>query len=112
MLAARQMMLKGVVMAYLQHMLRILKLDGSIYRTLAATQLPLNYCLINVTVLGLVYGVSSVQLAGALLIRQPDAAVTFNPLMILMVGVAIAFFMHGGLALFIWVFCRGIGGTR
>ena len=103
--------LKGMAMNYLNHMMRVLKLDASVYGELGASQLPLRYCMINVTVLGLIYGLASVQFANLLLARQPDAAAAFNPLMILMVGVSIAFFMHGGLSLFVWVFCRGIGGN-
>ena len=109
--AVLKMSVKGAVLNYLQHMLRILKLDGAVYREIAATQLPMRYCMINVAVLGLVYGLSSIEFAREFLARQPDAAVAFNPLMILMVGTSIAFFMHGGLSLFVWVFCRGIGGN-
>ncbi|MBC2712189.1 MAG: hypothetical protein HGJ94_14765 [Desulfosarcina sp.] len=98
-------------MNYFQHMFRILKLDGTVFKALAPTQLPMRYCMINVAVLGLIYGVASIQFANAFLARQPDAAVSFNPLMILMVGISIAFFMHCGLSLFVWVFCRGIGGN-
>ncbi len=103
--------LKGAVMNYVVHMLRILRLDGRVYRDMAASQLPMRYCMANVTVLGVIYGLSSIQFAKQLLARQPDAAVGFNPLMLLMVGISIAFFMHGGLSLFVWVFCRGIGGN-
>ncbi|HSO18551.1 MAG TPA: hypothetical protein VLT88_03780 [Desulfosarcina sp.] len=109
--AVAQFPMGGTAMAYLQHMLRILKLDRAVYRELAATQLPLRYCLANVSVLGLIYGLSSVQFAGDLLARQTESAVVFNAWMILMVGVSIAFLMHGGLALFVWVFSRGIGGN-
>ena len=111
MLVAAKLSLKGAVMNYMQHMLRILKLDAAVYRDLASSQLPMRYCMINVTVLGLIYGLASIQFAKLLLAGQPEAATAFNPLMILMVGVSIAFFMHGGLSLFVWVFCRGIGGT-
>lgn len=103
--------IKGAVMNYLQHMLQVLKLDGTVYRAIAPTQLPMRYCLINVTVLGMIYGLSSIQFAREFLARQPDTAVAFNPLMILMVGISLAFFMHGGLSLFVWVFCRGVGGN-
>ena len=102
---------KGMVMNYLNHMMRILKWDATVYGEWEASPLPLRYCMINVTVLGLIYGLASIQFAHALLAEQPNAAVAFNPLMILMVGVSIAFFMHGGLSLFVWVFCRGIGGN-
>ncbi|BBO76399.1 hypothetical protein DSCW_38160 [Desulfosarcina widdelii] len=103
--------LKGMAMDYLRHMMRILKLDATVYDELAAGGLPMRYCMINVTVLGLIYGLASTQFAKQLLAAKPDAAVAFNPLMILMVGISIAFFMHGGLSLFVWVFCRGIGGN-
>jgi len=49
--------------------------------------------------------------------RQPvlngssQAEAGYNPLLILMVGAAVAFLMHAGAALFLWVFCRGIGGS-
>ena len=109
--AAYRFSAKGAVMNYLEHMMRILRLDGTVFTTLAPTRLPMRYCMINVTVLGLIYGVASIQFAKELLSRQPDATVSFNPLMILMVGVSIAFFMHGGLSLFVWVFCRGMGGN-
>jgi hypothetical protein len=103
--------LKGAVLRYLTHMMRILKLDGSVYREMATSQLPMRYCMVNVTVLGLIYGLSSIQFAKALLLGHAEAAAGFNPLMILMVGISIAFFMHGGLSLFVWVFCRGMGGN-
>lgn len=102
---------KGTAMNYFQHMMRVLRLDGTVFTTLAPTRLPMRYCMINVTVLGLIYGVASIQFAKEFLSRQPGAAVSFNPLMILMVGISIAFFMHGGLSLFVWVFCRGMGGN-
>ena len=103
---------KGVAMGYGQHMLRVLKLDGTVFKTVARTRLAMRYCMINVTALGLIYGVASIQFAEAFLAGQQDGVVSFNPLMILMAGLSIAFFMHGGLALFVWVFCRGIGGNE
>lgn len=102
---------KEARMNYFQHMMRIMRLDGTVFNLLAPTRLPLRYTLLNVSVLGLIYGMASIQFARSMLARQPDTAVSFNPLMILMVSVSIAFFMHGGLSLFVWVFCRGIGGS-
>lgn len=102
---------KGAAMNYVGHMLRVLKLDGTVYGDLAPTPLPMRYSMLNVSLLGLIYAAATIRFAETMLARQPDAAVSFNPLMILMVGLSISFFMHGGLALFIWVFCRGIGGN-
>ncbi len=98
-------------MDYFPHMVRILRMDGTVFKTLAPTHLPLRYCMINLTVLGLIYGVASIQFAKLVLARQPEAAATFSPLLIMLVGISIAFFMHSGLALFVWVFSRGIGGN-
>jgi hypothetical protein len=111
MLAIRRLSLKEAGMNYFLHMLRILKLDASVYGDLASSQRPMRYCMMNVSMLGLLYGLASIQFAKLLLASQPEAVVAFNPLMILMVGVSIAFFMHAGLSLFVWVFCRGIGGN-
>lgn len=102
---------KEAAMIYFQHMMRILKLDGTVFNELAPTRLPMRYTILNVSLLGLIYGMASIQFARTMLAGRPDAAVSFNPLMILMVSVSIAFFMHGGLSLFVWVFCRGIGGS-
>lgn len=103
---------KGAAMNYFQHMMQVLKMDGTVFKALAPTRFPMRYCMINVTVLGVIYGVASIQFAKEMLARQPDATIAFNPLMILLAGLSIAFFMHGGLALFVWVFCRGIGGNE
>lgn len=102
---------KEATMNYFQHMMRILKLDGTVFKALAPTRLPMRYTMLNVSLLGLIYGMASIQFARTMLAGRPDAAISFNPLMILMVSVSIAFFMHGGLSLFVWVFCRGIGGS-
>ncbi|BBO69078.1 hypothetical protein DSCA_30080 [Desulfosarcina alkanivorans] len=102
---------KGAAMHYFQDMMRILRLDGAVFDRLAATRLPMRYTMLNVSVLGVIYGMASIQFARSMLARQPDATISFNPLMILMVSISIAFFMHGGLSLFVWVFCRGIGGS-
>lgn len=102
---------KGAFMSYVGHMGRVLTLDGGVYRALAATQLPIRYCMLNVTLLGLFYGAASIHFATRMLAAEGDAAATFNPVMLLLVGTSLAFVMHGGLALFVWVFCRALGGN-
>jgi hypothetical protein len=98
-------------MEYFSHMLRILRLDTSVYREIYESELSLRYCVINVFVLGLVYAATVVHLGQQYLVRSSTAGeAAFNPLMIVMVGVSVAFLMHGGAALFVWVFCRGMGG--
>jgi hypothetical protein len=103
--------MKGAAVNYVGHMLRVLKLDPGVFRVLAATQLPMRYCMINVSLTGLIYGMASVYFAAFVLGRQDGAALSFNPIMLLLLGVSLAFIMHGGLALFVWVFCRGVGGS-
>ena len=96
-------------MNYIRHMFRVLQLDTGVYKEFEGTNLPLRDCMIHVIALGLIYGLFTVHYAKAML-AQTDAAASFNPVMILLVGVSLAFIMHGGTALFVWVFCRGIGG--
>lgn len=98
------------IMDYLKQMGRILRLDGTGLAEPAGSGRIMRYCMVNVTLLGLIYGIASIHFAGLMLARQSGAAVSFNPLMLLMVGVSMAFILHGGLALFVWVFCRALGG--
>jgi hypothetical protein len=109
--AVGNLSVKEAAMHYIQHMSRILKLDGDVFKALAATHLPMRYCMINVTLVGLIYGTASVHFANVILGGRAGAEGSFNLLMLLLVGISLAFIMHGGLALFVWVFCRGIGGN-
>ena len=100
-------------MAYFQDMIRVLQLDTSLWVALARHPRILRYAVANVLILGLVYAGSAVYFSQRLLASRglPVGAAQFNPLMVLMVGASVAFLMHGGAALFTWVFCRGIGGA-
>ena len=96
-------------MNYFRHMRRILSLDASVYTEIPST--ALRYCVINVTVVGLIYGISAVRFSERILAQTGSPAIgNFNPLVVVMAGASIAFLLHGGAALFFWVFCRGIGG--
>ena len=98
-------------MNYYRNILRILQLDSTVYKELFAAKLALSYCIFSVAVLGLIYGISSFYFSKALLAGTTPVAVSLNPALIIFVGISVAFLMHGGLALFVWVFCRGIGGN-
>jgi len=109
---------KGTIMrfftSYPRHMLQLLALDSAAVRDLFKQGLALGYCSVNVLIFGLIYGFSAIYFSQPVLGQNggPAAGATFSPLIILMVGASVAFLMHAGAALFLWVFCRGIGGSQ
>jgi hypothetical protein len=68
------------------------------------------YAILNVLVLGLVYGCSAALFSRTLLLENGLDAAAYNPLKIIVAGIPVAFFMHAGAALFIWVFLKAMGG--
>ena len=100
-------------MAYFHDMMRVLRLDAGLWAGLARHPRILRYAVANVLILGLVYAGSALVFIQRLLASRglPAAEAHVNPLMVMMVGASVAFLMHGGAALFTWVFCRGIGGA-
>ncbi len=105
--------LRQIVTAYPNHMLRLLSLNGGAIREIFKSGLALPYCSANILILGLFYGISAIYFSQLVLAPHGVHAsgAGFNPLLILLVGGAVAFLMHGAAALFLWVFCRGIGGN-
>ncbi len=98
-------------MNYFLRMKRLLTLDGTVYEEIFNQNMALRYCVVNVLIAGLIYSVSSIQFSKMLLKDSNTLGqVGFNPIVVIMVGMSVAFLMHAGAALFIWVFCRGIGG--
>ncbi len=94
-------------MTYFNDMIAVLRLDAGIWSRIARSSKALHYTVANVLILGIVYGLSVLVFGRRLL--EPGAS--FNPVLIMMVGVSVAFLIHGGATLYIWMFCRGIGGT-
>jgi len=92
-------------------MLRLLGLKEAAMRRIFDKGLALPYCGINVLMLGLIYGLAVIYFSQPVLNGSNQAGAGYNALLILMVGAAVAFLMHAGAALFLWVFCRGIGGS-
>jgi hypothetical protein len=90
-------------MNYPAAMLRLLKLDPSGVRQLPVTYLPW-ICMCHVSVLGVIYGSTAAWLSRDLLAGQ-------GLLKIILAGIPVAFLMHAGAALFIWVFLKALGGN-
>ncbi|MCG8683237.1 MAG: hypothetical protein MI892_00045 [Desulfobacterales bacterium] len=68
------------------------------------------YCIVNVLVLGLIYGCSAALFSKLVLVEKGFDAQAVNVAKIIIAGIPVAFFMHAGAALFIWVFLKAMGG--
>jgi hypothetical protein len=68
------------------------------------------YSIINVLILGLIYGCSAALFSQSLLAGRGLPSDAFNPVKIIVAGIPVAFFIHAGAALFIWVFLKALGG--
>ena len=62
------------------------------------------YCIVNVLVLGLIYGGSAALFTNIILSAKGMAAGSADIAKVMIAGIPVAFFMHAGAALFIWVF--------
>lgn len=101
-------------MEYLHYMIRILRFDEAVYReVITRDKLSLLYTAVNVGVFGLCYGLSATYFASFLLTEQGGemALPAHLRVTLILMGVSVAFLIHGGMALFAWVFCRGFGGS-
>ncbi|MCK5163333.1 MAG: hypothetical protein KAQ72_06435 [Desulfobacula sp.] len=96
-------------MNYFNSMIRLLCFDLAPIKNLSIKQLQY-FCIINVAVLGLVYGFSASFFSKIVLIEKGFDASSFNALKIIVAGIPTAFLMHAGATLFIWVFLSAIGG--
>ena len=68
------------------------------------------YAIINVLMLGLIYGCFAALFSQEVLVEKGFEVTGFNPFKIIVAGIPVAFFMHCGAALFVWVFFLAIGG--
>jgi hypothetical protein len=89
-------------MTYPAAMIRLLILDPSGVRQLSVNHLPW-ICMFHVSVLGLIYGGTAAWLTREMLSGQGLLKLT-------LAGIPVAFLMHAGAALFIWVFLKALGG--
>ncbi|SLM32084.1 membrane hypothetical protein [Desulfamplus magnetovallimortis] len=99
-------------MNYFSSMAALLKMDGAVIADKISIKSMQFYCILNVTILGLIYGISaSFFIDGVLAGQGIEASGEYSTFKIVFAGVPVAFLMHAGAALFIWVFLRGIGGN-
>jgi hypothetical protein len=68
------------------------------------------YAILNVLVLGVIYGCSAAVFSRVIIVDKGFGAGDYNALKIIVAGIPVAFFMHAGAALFIWVFLKAMGG--
>lgn len=98
----------------MQHALRILSFDESVYRQIVTKdKRALWYTAFNVAVFGFLYALGALYFSRYLPTEsgEPIILTTRIKVMVIMMGVSVAFLIHGGAALFAWVFCRGFGGS-
>lgn len=99
-------------MSYIKALQRVMSLDGKVYPEISARLLSLRYALINVFVLGLVYGFSSLYFNySSLKVFTQPLTILIAQVIIVLSGIVIVFLLHGGTALLIWAFSRGVGGN-
>jgi hypothetical protein len=90
-------------MNYPAAMTRLARLDPTGVRQLPLNQLPW-ICMFHVSILGLIYGGTAAWLSREMLLGQGLLKLT-------LAGIPVAFLMHAGAALFIWVFLKALGGN-
>ena len=100
-------------MNYALAMQSVLRLDETIYPAIMQSSRTARYCMLNVLIFGLLHALFSLMLSPALLAEGQIAAPLplISKIIFILIGIAVAFFMHAGAALFLWVFSRGIGGN-
>ncbi|MCG8532730.1 MAG: hypothetical protein MI749_19020 [Desulfovibrionales bacterium] len=98
-------------MHYLKTMGNLLSFNAAILPRNTSLKKLQYYCIFNVLILGLIYGVSAALLADTLLQGQGLVKTNFNGIKVVVAGIPVAFLMHGGMALFAWVFMKAMGGT-
>ncbi|MCD4719937.1 MAG: hypothetical protein K8S13_08755 [Desulfobacula sp.] len=96
-------------MNYFNSMIRLLQFDIAPVKKLSLKQLQY-FAIINVVILGLIYGFSAFFFSKILLVEKGFDASSFNALKIIIAGIPIAFLMHASASLFFWVFLKAIGG--
>ena len=100
--------------SYPRAMQAVLRLEQAVFRQVLENGRGWQYSGVNVGLLGVIHAACSLhfarsafETAGAVYVPEIRTA-----LFVMMGGVTTAFLMHGALALVVWVFSRGMGGTR
>jgi hypothetical protein len=100
-------------MNYTSAMKDVLRLEENIYAAIMGGGKTVRYCMINVFVFGFIHASFSLYFS-SLVINAGQTAEPFTlaeRAAFTMIGIAVAFFMHAGGSMFLWVFSRGIGGN-
>ncbi|MBF0202415.1 MAG: hypothetical protein HQK66_14125 [Desulfamplus sp.] len=97
-------------MNYFTTMSALLKLDFSILTGKLSLKMIQIYCAVNVGMLGFLYGLCAAYFSADLLAAGDVPDGSYSAVKIIMAGIPVAFLMHAGAALFIWVFLKGMGG--
>lgn len=103
----------GANMNYASAVQAVLKLDETVYPAIMAEKRTGRYCVINVLVFGILHALFSLHFSEALLAAGQSSGPVpiITQILFIIIGAAVAFLMHAGGALFLWVFSRGIGGN-
>jgi hypothetical protein len=101
---------EGISMYYFAAMRAILQLDENVYQSIHAAGRAVTFCMINVSIFGVLHAFSALYFIESLF-RDSNAAIPMaGKIQFITIGVGVAFLMHAGAALFLWVFSRGFGG--
>lgn len=99
-------------MAYLNYLGRLYRFDFSVFTARELTAYPFMVTFVNVFITGLLFGGFSVLFNLQRLAVFPDSfSRNFTAFLIVLSGVLVALILHAGASLFIWTFCRGVGGN-
>ena len=94
-------------MTYFTAIKAVVQLEEAVYPELAVSGKIARYAVINVMALGAIHALFSLYFSDMLL----SPGVSFaGKVFFVAAGIGVAFLVHAGAALFLWVFTRGAGG--
>ena len=98
--------------AYITYLARVFRFDFSVYQPQSLPASPFIYTFLNVFLAGLIYGLFSLQFNLGQLEAFPDAySRNFTAVLIVLSGISVVIMAQAASSLFIWTFCRGVGGN-
>ncbi len=100
-------------MNYASAMQSVLKFDESVYPAIMDEKKTARYCMINVMFFGIIHALFSLHFSGRLMAESQmiEGLPLISKAVVILTGAAVAFLLHAGGAMFLWVFSRGIGGN-
>ncbi len=94
-------------MNYFTAMKAVLQLDETVYTSIMAAGKISRYGVITIVIFGTIYALFALYFDGKLM--SPDIP-ALSRLFFIGFGIGVAFLMHAGASLYLWVFTRGAGG--